>query len=45
MSWASLVATVVLLLQACRAFYIPGMAPSEFSEGDKLEIRVRMIGI
>ena len=25
---------------ACRAFYIPGVAPTEYEEGDKLEIKV-----
>lgn len=35
-----LVLLVALAAQMCRAFYIPGVAPSEFSSGDLLEIKV-----
>ena len=29
-------------LSLSRAFYIPGVAPTEYSEGDKLDIKVMM---
>ena len=39
----SLAVLVVFLVSYSRAFYIPGVAPSEFSMGDSLEIKVQNI--
>ena len=34
--------SVLCLCVGVRGFYIPGVAPTEYEEGDKLEIKVRL---
>ena len=31
----------LLLLTTCRAFYIPGVAPTEFTDGTRVDVKVR----